>query len=80
MSIVYGTLTASTISDSTTRLANLRAAAVEEVTMLPPLMRRLEGTLLGGQSRELGDEAARVDAFRAAAEGVLAHTDRAGKG
>ena len=80
MSIVYGTLTASTISDSTTRLANLRAAAVEEVTMLPPLMRRLEGTLLGGQSRELGDEAARVDAFRAAAEGILAHTDALSSG
>ena len=32
MSIVFGTLTASTISDATARLAALRAAAVEECT------------------------------------------------
>ncbi|KAH8095706.1 DUF4239-containing protein [Aureococcus anophagefferens] len=70
MSIVYGTLTASTISDSTTRLSNLRAAAVEEVTSLPAVTRRLESMLLG---RHATLEMGRV--FEDVAAGVLAHTD-----
>jgi hypothetical protein len=70
MSIVYGTLTASTISDSTTRLSNLRAAAVEEVTALPAVTRRLESMLLG---RHATLEMGRV--FEDVAAGVLAHTD-----
>ena len=70
MSIVYGTLTASTISDSTTRLSNLRAAAVEEVTSLPTVTRRLESMLLG---RHATLEMGRV--FEDVAAGVLAHTD-----
>ena len=70
MSIVYGTLTASTISDSTTRLSNLRAAAVEEVTSLPAVTRRLESLLLG---RHATLEMGRV--FEDVAAGVLAHTD-----
>ena len=43
MSIVFGTLTASTISDAGDRLKALRAAAVEEATLLLTLTKRLEG-------------------------------------
>ena len=46
MSIVFGTLTASTISDATARLAALRAAAVEECTLMMTLVKRLEVVLV----------------------------------
>ncbi|KAH8053689.1 DUF4239-containing protein [Aureococcus anophagefferens] len=54
----------------TTRLSNLRAAAVEEVTSLPAVTRRLESMLLG---RHATLEMGRV--FEDVAAGVLAHTD-----
>ena len=63
MSIVFGTLTASTISDATARLAALRAAAVEECTLMLPLIKRLEVILvLDSDAPERGD-----DVFRAVA-------------
>jgi len=43
MSIVFGTLTASTISDAGDRLKALRASAVDEATLLLTLTTRLEG-------------------------------------
>ena len=57
MSIVFGTLTASTISDATARLAALRAAAVEECTLMLPLIKRLEVILvLDSDAPERGDD------------------------
>ena len=70
MSIVFGTLTASTISDATARLAALRAAAVEECTLMLPLIKRLEVILvLDGDAPEKGD-----DVFRAVARRLHAHS------
>ena len=48
ISIVYATLTAATITDASTRLSALRAAAVEESSMLLPLVKRLEAARLDG--------------------------------
>jgi hypothetical protein len=70
MSIVFGTLTASTISDATARLAALRAAAVEECTLMLPLIKRLEVILvLDSDAPERGD-----DVFRAVARRLHAHS------
>jgi hypothetical protein len=70
MSIVFGTLTASTISDATARLAALRAAAVEECTLMLPLVKRLEVILvLDADAPALGD-----DVFRAVARRLHAHS------
>ena len=70
MSIVFGTLTASTISDATARLAALRAAAVEECTLMLPLIKRLEVILvLDANKPEKGD-----DVFRAVARRLHAHS------
>ena len=70
MSIVFGTLTASTISDATARLAALRAAAVEECTLMLPLIKRLEVILvLDANKPERGD-----DVFRAVARRLHAHS------
>lgn len=41
MSIIFGTLTAATVSDASSRLALLRSLAVDEVTLMLPLTRRL---------------------------------------
>ncbi|KAH8070667.1 ubiquitinyl hydrolase [Aureococcus anophagefferens] len=48
ISIVYATLTAATITDASTRLSALRAAAVDESSMLLPLVKRLEAARLDG--------------------------------
>merc|ERR1719482_2503050 len=70
MSIVFGTLTASTISDATARLAALRAAAVEECTLMLPLIKRLEVILvLDANKPEKGD-----DVFRAVCRRLHAHS------
>ena len=70
MSIVFGTLTASTISDATARLAALRAAAVEECTLMLPLIKRLKVILvLDADAPALGD-----DVFRAVARRLHAHS------
>jgi hypothetical protein len=42
VSIVFGTLTAATVSQAADRLDKLRAAAVREVTLFLPLVKRLE--------------------------------------
>merc|ERR1712167_135520 len=70
MSIVFGTLTASTISDATARLAALRAAAVEECTLMLPLIKRLEVILvLDANKPEKGD-----DVLRAVCRRLHAHS------
>ena len=52
LSIVYGTLTAATISDATGRLAALRETIVEECSLMLPLLERLRITLLEKESGE----------------------------
>jgi len=47
VSIVFGTLTAATVSQAADRLDKLRAAAVREVTVFLPLVKRLEVDLSG---------------------------------
>jgi hypothetical protein len=46
MSVVYGTLTATTISDASSRRGKLRAVVVDEVSSILPLIRRLEIALV----------------------------------
>ena len=72
MSIVFGTLTASTISDAGDRLKALRAAAVEEVTLLLPLKKRLEVLLRDAPAPD-GTVAPR-DVFSTCAKHMWAHT------
>ena len=56
VSIIFGTLTASTISDATQRLSSLRAAIVDECSLMLPLLERLTIVLhendREGQDRE----------------------------
>lgn len=42
VSIVFGTLTAATVSDASSRLALLRSIAVDEVTLMLPLVKRIQ--------------------------------------
>ena len=72
MSIVFGTLTASTISDAGDHLKALRAAAVEEVTLLLPLKKRLEVLLRDAPAPD-GTVAPR-DVFSTCAKHMWAHT------
>lgn len=55
VSIVFGTLTASTISRASFRLANLRTVTVEEVTLMLPLVKLLEKELSDDSNKE-GDQ------------------------
>ena len=73
ISIVFGTLTASTISDATGRLGALRAAAVEECTLMLPLVQTLEVFLLEDVRSPVPVEERR-EVFAACAEQLWLHS------
>lgn len=52
VAITLGTLVAATVSDATARQANLRSAAVAEVTMMKTLVRELEAELSGNNNTQ----------------------------
>ena len=74
ISIVFGTLTASTISDATSRLGALRGAAVEECTLMLPLVKTLEIVLLEDDAPGAPPRARRVEVFEQCAEQLWLHS------
>jgi hypothetical protein len=61
VSFTFGTLVAATVSDASSRAANLRAIAVEETSVMLPLVKRLEALLF--RSGREGDEDFLADAL-----------------